>query len=130
MKKYNVCMPIELEFERRAAEIRLQSRNRVLAGLTPIKEPVKASGASGSPQDKLSDDEPIPYKLTPLGCAVVENGLVVGEIRNIRELNRYEERRKRMNKRKHRSVKKIRKLDIQRKCQQLSMFDIERGDRQ
>lgn len=128
MKKYNVCMPVELEFERRAAEIRLRNRNRVMAGLKPIKEPERVSRASVSPQNDFSDDEPIPYKLTPLGCAVVENGLVVGEIHSIAELKSYEEWRERMNKRARRSSKKNKKIDNQRDCQQLSIFENEGRD--
>lgn len=128
MTKYNVCMPIELEFERRAAEIRLRNRKRRLKGLEPIKQPKEASGASESHQSDFKDNEPIPYRLTPLGCAVVEHGLIVGEIRTISELKSYEEWRNRMNKRARRSVKKNKNIDSQRKSQQLSIFENERGD--
>lgn len=128
MKKYNVCMPVELEFERRAAEMRLRNRNRAMKGLEPIKEHERASGASESPQRDFSDDVPIPYRLTPLGCAIVENGLVVGEIHSIAELKSYEEWRERMNKRARRSSKKNKKIDNQRNCQQLSIFENERRD--
>lgn len=126
--KYNVCMPIELEFERRRAEIRMLNHNRAINGLSPVKAPESPQKPPESPQDDFKDDEPIPYRLTPLGVAVVEGGLQVAEIHTTSDFNSYEKWRARMNKRAQKSAKENKKVDNQRKSQQLSIFDEERGD--
>lgn len=126
--KYNVCMPIELEFERRRAEIRLLNHNRAIQGLLPVKPSESPQEASESPQEDYKDDEPIPYRLTPLGVAVVEGGMVVAEIHSTNDFNNYEKWRARMNKRAKKADKKNKKVDNQRKSQQLSIFEDERRD--
>lgn len=126
--KYNVCMPIELEFERRRAEIRMLNRNRAIKGLDPVRPSESPQGASEGIQDDFDDNEPIPYHLTPLGVAVVEGGLQVAEIHSTNDFNNYEKWRARMNKRAKKTVKKNKKVDNQRKSQQLSIFEEERGD--
>lgn len=128
MKKYNVCMPIELEFERRRQEIALRNRNRALKGLEPVKEDIAPLGASESRQEGLSDDVPIPYRLTPLGVAVVEGGLVIAELHSIRELRSYEDWRRRTDRKAREVVKKNKKADNQRNCKQLSIFEEEGRD--
>lgn len=129
MKKYNVCMPVELEFERRRQEIALRNRNRALKGLEPVKEDIKPPEASESHQEGFSDDEPIPYRLTPLGVAVVEGGLVIAELHSINDLKSYgksyEDWRRRTDRKARKAVKKIKKVDNQRNCKQLSIFEEE-----
>lgn len=125
MKKYNVCMPVELEFERRRQEIALRNRNRAMKGLEPVREDISPPSASESPQEGFSDDEPIPYRLTPLGVAVIEGGLVIAEIHSINDLKSYDEWRRRTDRKARKAVKKIKKVDNQRKCKQLTIFEEE-----
>lgn len=126
--KYNVCMPIELEFERRRAEIRLLNHNRAIQGLPPVKPSESPQKPAEGSEADFKDDEPIPYHLTPLGVAVVEGGLQVAVIHSTSDFNNYEKWRARMNKRARKTVKKNKKVDNQRKSKQLSIFDEERGD--
>lgn len=128
MRKYDVCMPVELEFERRRQEIALRNRNRALKGLEPVKEDITPPGASESLQEGFNDDEPIPYRLTPLGVAVVEGGLVIAEIHSIKDLKSYEDWRRRTDRKARKAVKKNKKIDNQRNCKQLSIFEEEGRD--
>lgn len=131
MRIFNGCIPVENEIYKRIDEIKALNERRRAKGLKPYKIEDKPIEAPQSPSEPFNDDEPIPYQLTPLGVSLVENGLVVAEIRSTRDFNSYDKWRRRANKQaieRARSKANMNKHEkVNNQGGQISIFD-EKGD--